>query len=154
MFGRAGRNGCSARAHLLYTNRQAKQMKDVSLQCFASEGSNENCRRKAMLTSLGSRESVTTSVSCCDICSGQSVPSSRLDVLVPIPLKRATKPKPVRHISNDMEKALRDAPVHQRDKLIDEFPGYKMYGQQFFLSQITLSENCVTQHQLLDVGKI
>ena len=52
-----------------------------------------------------------------------------------------------------MEKALRDALVHERDKLIDEFPGYKMMMGSSFLSQITLSENCVTQHQLLDVGK-
>ena len=142
MFGRAGRNGCLARAHLLYTNTQARLLKDPSLTCFASEGSNENCRRKKMLTSLGSSESIVSSASCCDICSGLCVPSSRLDFLVPMPLKRSRKPKPVRHISDGMADALKRALVCEREKVMNEFPGYKMMGSSFLLSDNTIRELC------------
>ena len=31
MFGRAGRNGCNSRAHLVYTNEQLKGVKDPFL---------------------------------------------------------------------------------------------------------------------------
>ena len=142
MFGRAGRNGCLARAHLLYTTRQARLLRDPSLKCFASEGSNENCRRKEMLMSLDSSESVVSSAACCDICSGSSVPSSRLDLLVPMSLKRPRKPKPVRHITDDMADTLKLALFREREKLMNEFPGYKMMGSSFFLSDNTIRELC------------
>ena len=56
MLGRAGRNGCSARGHLLYTSRQMENTKDVSLKLFSVSGSKENCHRREMLTVLGSNE--------------------------------------------------------------------------------------------------
>ena len=142
MFGRAGRNGCLARAHLLYTIRQAGLLRDISLKCLASEGSHENCRRKEMLKSLGSSEAVVTSAACCDVCSPLSVASSRLDVLVPLPLKRPRKPKPVRHITDDMADALKVALFREREKVVNEFPGYKMMGNSFLVSDSTIRELC------------
>ena len=70
MFGRAGRGDGTAQAHLYYTNKQAEKLKDASLQCFASPGGSENCRRQEMLRLLGSNEVVVSNEACCDVCSG------------------------------------------------------------------------------------
>ena len=88
---------------------------------------------------VGSSESVVTSAACCDICSGLSVPSSRLDLLVPMSLR---KPKPVRHITDDMTDTLKLALFHEREKVMNEFLGYKMMGSSFFLSDNTTRELC------------
>ena len=71
MFGRAGRNGCPARSHLLCSSRHAEKVTDQSLRCFASLGGSENRRRRHMLRFLGSSESVASGEACCDVCSGQ-----------------------------------------------------------------------------------
>ena len=91
MFGRAGRNGNPARAHLLYTNRQLQQIKDPSLSKFGGGENKENCRRRELLTGLGTTESLSSNVACCDVCTGGKVPSARLNILVPTSLKRARK---------------------------------------------------------------
>ena len=58
LFGRAGRNGSVARAHLFYTVRkQAK--KDQGLNSFITSG--ENCRRKCLLNCLGDSSTCGTS---------------------------------------------------------------------------------------------
>ena len=142
MLGRAGRDDCPARAHLLYTTQRTKHISDTSLKIFTCEGSQENCRRKEMLLSLGSRESITSTVACCDICSGGNVPSPKLDILVATPSKRVRKPKSVRHISDDMEKALREALVVERERIVEEFPGYRMIGTGFILSDATIGQLC------------
>ena len=154
MFCRAGRNGCIARAHLLYTTRQARLLRDPSLTCFASQGNKENCRRKEMLMLLGSSESIDGSAACCDICSGQNVPSPRLDLLVPMPLKRPRKPKPMRHISDDMSEALTHALLHERKKFLDEFPGYRMLGSNFILSDSTIRHLCTVATTLTSVDDL
>ena len=151
MYGRAGRNGCLARAHLLYTARQARQLKDTSLKCFASEASNENCRRKEMLISLGSSESVMSSARCCDICSGNVVPSSRLDVMVPTALRRPRKPRAVRYITSEMGDVLKQTLLEEREKLLEEFPGFKMIGRSFILSDKTIDELCKLSTSLSSV---
>ena len=87
MFGRAGRNGGSARAHLIY---KAKQSKDKGMELFCE--AKENCRRAEMLKYLGSSEIIIGGTECCDICSKGEVPYSRLDVLSPTQLKRVRKP--------------------------------------------------------------
>ena len=141
MFGRAGRNGCLARAHLFYTTRHARLLRVPSLKCFACEGSSENCRRKEMLKA-GCSESVVTSTACCDICSGIRAPSARLDFLVTMPMKRPRKPKPVRHITAGMADTLKLALFCERERIMNEFPGYKMMGSSFLLSDNTITELC------------
>ena len=75
MFGRAGRGGGPAWAHLYYTKKQAETLKDASLQCFASPGRSENCRRQQMLSLLGSNDIVASNEACYNICSGGVLPS-------------------------------------------------------------------------------
>ena len=87
MFGRAGRSGGAAQAHLFYLTRQAEKLKDPSLQCFSSQGGSESCGHQQMLRLLGSSECVASSGTCCDTCSGNVVPYGRLDFLVPSPVK-------------------------------------------------------------------
>ena len=143
MFGRAGRNGCSARGHLFFTNKQSRQVTDSSLHCFASEASRENCRRQNMLKYLGSAEPVSTGATCCDICSGGVVPVARLNLLVPTPLKRATKSRTVRFIDNSMEEALRHALIRERENFLLESPGFRMLGGSFAVPDATIRELCL-----------
>lgn len=143
MFGRAGRNGHQARAHLLYTTRQTKRISDCSLKMFTCEGNEENCRRKEMLLGLGSKESISNNYgACCDICTGGTVLSPRLDILVPTPQKQVRKAKPVRHITDNIKKAVREALIVERGRIVDEFPGFRMIGTEFILSDATIGELC------------
>ena len=142
MFGRAGRDGCQARAHLLYTTRQTKRVSDPSLKSFTCEGNQENCRRKEMLVALGSKEFITSNETCCDICSGGNVPSPKLDVLVATSQKRVRKPVSVRHITDEIKEALREALLVERVRIGEEFPGFKMIGTGFILSDSTIAELC------------
>ena len=142
MFGRAGRGGGTAQAHLYYTNKQAEKLKDASLQCCASPGGSENCRRQEMLRLLGSNEVVNSNEAYCDVCSGGVVPSHRLDILVPIPVTRPRKPKAVRFISPDMQDALKIALLQERNNILEKFPGYKIIGGGFILSNKAVTELC------------
>ena len=56
LFGRAGRAGSVARAHIFFNTTQ-KNM-DPVVKAFCVEG--ENCRRKKILMSVGSSESSST----------------------------------------------------------------------------------------------
>ena len=67
-----------------------------------------------MLRFLGSSESVASGEACCDVCSGQIVPSARLDILVPTHMTRHRKPKAVRAISAAMGNAVKMALVQER----------------------------------------
>ena len=119
MYGRAGRNGTPARAHLLYTSRQVKKIKDPSLNRFCGDACKENCRRQQLLVSLGSKESIQGDATCCDVCTGGRVLSARLDVLVPPSLKRARKSKPVRDINKNMKQMLREGLQKENDKILE-----------------------------------
>ena len=141
MFGRAGRNGCSARGHLLHTAMKRKQPVDPNLECFYQ--GKENCRRAGMLKNLGSSEVVVGGTACCDICSGGEVPYARLDVLIPTPLKRVKKPKPVRSIDTNLERVLRETILHERDAIFSENAGYRMLGASFVIPDSTISQLCL-----------
>ena len=142
MFGRAGRNGCSARAHLLYTSTQMKHTSSsLSFLCLQSK---ENCRRLGLLRALGSNETVNVNPVCCDICTAGKVPDpiAKLDLLVATSLKHIRKPKAVRLINTDMEKALTKALLEEREKIMTEHPGYRVIGRSFILSTSTIKDLC------------
>ena len=143
MFGRAGRNGAPARAHLLYTSRQIKQIKDPSLSQFCGDACKENCRRQQLLISLGSKESIQGNAACCDDCTGGKVLSARLDVLVPPSLKRARKSKPVRDVNKNMEQMVREGLLKDKDKILEECPGFRILGGNFILSDAVIEELCL-----------
>lgn len=143
MYGRAGRNGTPAHAHLLYTSRQVKKIKDPSLNRFCGDACKENCRRQQLLVSLGSKESIQGNAACCDVCTGGRVPSARLDVLVPPSLKRARKSKPVRDVNKNMEQMLREGLLKENDKILEECPGLRMLGGNFIFSDAVIEELCL-----------
>ena len=138
----------------MYMSRQLKQLRDPSLMCFASEENSENCPRKAMLRSLGSSEPVTSGPACCDTCSGAEVPSPRLDFLVTTPLRRPRKPKPVRHITDEMADDLPQALIHEREKLVEAFSGYRMIGSSFIFSDGTVKELCRIAAHIQSIDKL
>ena len=140
MFGRAGRNGCSARAHLLYTSTEMKQISNpLSFLCTENK---ENCRRLGLLRALGSNETVKTNPACCDVCTAGEVPHPKLDLLVATSLKRTRKPKAIRLIDADMKETLTKALLEEREKIMAECPGYRLLESNFVLSTSTIKELC------------
>ena len=95
-----------------------------------------------MVKLLGSSESLASGAACCDVCSGRVVPSSTLDIFVPTTMKRPRKPKAVRVISPNMADAVKMALEQERRDLLERFPGYKMIGGSFILSEKTIDELC------------
>ena len=61
-------------------------------------------------------------------------------MLVPTSLKRARKPKPVRDVNKEMERKLTAALVKEKDKILEEFPGFRMLGGNFILSDAAIEE--------------
>ena len=143
MYGRAGRNGTLAHAHLLYTSRQIKKIIDPSLNQFCGDACKENSRRQQLLVSLGSKESIQGNAACCDVCTGSKLPSARLDVLVPLSLKRARKSKPVRDVNKNMKQMLREGLLKENDKILEECPGFRMVGGSFIFSDAVIEEFCL-----------
>ena len=143
MYGRAGRNGTLAHAHLLYTSRQIKKIIDPSLNQFCGDACKENSRRQQLLVSLGSKESIQGNAACCDVCTGSKLPSARLDVLVPLSLKRARKSKPVRDVNKNMKQMLREGLLKENDKILEECPGFRMLGGSFIFSDAVIEEFCL-----------
>ena len=141
MFGRAGRNGCPARAHLLYTCTQKPSVEEVHLKSFAC--GTENCRRKELIASLGSEEVLATNPACCDVCTGGKIPTLRLDVLAASHSKRTYKAKPVRDIDRDMEQTLKEALLKEREKILEESVGLRILGRSFVFSEATVKDLCV-----------
>ena len=146
MFGRAGRNGYSARAHLLHTNTQMKHISDS--WPFLSVGNKENCFRLGLLRALSSKETVRVNAACCSVCTAGKVPDAKLDLLAASTIRPNKKPKTVRLINADMEEALCKAFLKERDRIMDECPGYKMCGSSFILSTSTIKKLCSMAHYI------
>ena len=99
LFGRVGRGGSIARAHLFFNPRQ-KNMDSV-VKAFCLEG--ENCRRKKLLEAVGSSERIQPGNLCCDGCVGDSIPL-RLQFDKTSPVQTGSKRRVAAHdISYDMK---------------------------------------------------
>ena len=137
MIGRAGRNGCLARAHIFCTSRK---IKDPLLMAFA-ESDKENCRRRVLIQGLGSSEYTGSNEICCDNCGGETKLCKRLDFLKKsMPGKRKKKRKPVRSVDASLEEKLKAALMDEREKILAEAPGYRILGPEFVLSSSCISQ--------------
>ena len=136
MFGCVGRNGGPARAHLLYTSRQLKQLKDPSLLKCCGDPCKENCYHRELMIGIGSKELLRSNTACCDAYTGGKVPSARL---VPTSLKRARKPKPVRDVSK-LKERLTAGLLNERDKILEECSGFRMLGGNSILPDATIED--------------
>ena len=128
MIGRAGRNGCPARAHILCTTRKTKD----PLLTALTANEKENCRRRSIMRGLGSSEDTSRNDACCDNC-GEGI-LSRLNFLKNVPARRNKKRKPVRTVDQAIEQKLKVALLEEREKILMEEPGYRMLGVEFVLS--------------------
>ena len=57
-------------------------------------------------------------------------------------MTRPRKPKAVLFISPDMQDALKIALLQERNNILEEFPGYKIIGCGFILSNKAVTELC------------
>ena len=138
LCGRAGRGGCSSRAHLFYSPRQKNVDEDIKKFCTGKE----NCRRVNLVRSMGSQETVHSSMpsACCDVCSG--IP----DLLSLQPksetVSRQKRRSAQRHIDNDLEKELKQILLEERNAYMQEHPHYSMIGSDFICSKAAIDDIC------------
>ena len=138
MFGRAGRNGSKAQAHLFYSNK--KKGVDKKLQAFYDPKATPRvCRRKILLEGVGGACSGGLSL-CCDVCSSSASPTD-LTVDFFESSTTATKPrrKVVRKVTKDMQESLRLRLLAERDNFDN---GFSMIGSSFLCPDSTVAEVC------------
>lgn len=138
MIGRAGRNGCPARAHILSTVRKTK---DPMLMALTASDK-EYCRRRTILQGLGSPEDTVRNDICCDNCGGGRKLFPRLVFLGHVPVKRSKKRKPVRTVDVTMEQKLKDSLLDEMKKILFEEPGYQIMGCEVVISTSCTSQIC------------
>ena len=128
LCGRAGRSGCQARAHLLYTT---KKISDVVLQQYCASNNTENCLRDILLKGLDSCRVAQDHTVCCSVCSAGNVPYCRLDVLKGSSRQYRKRPTPVREISVSLKKKLEMELKLERNSIISEQPHIGIFGEQY-----------------------
>lgn len=140
MFGRAGRNGCNSRAHLVYTNEQLKGVKDPFLSRYCTD--QENCLRAILLEGIGSKEKGHRDTACCDRCNWCLIPYARLDMLAPTPPARKKRSVCLREIDSTLKKKLKVELLAERERILQEIPEYQMLGANFLCSKSVIEELC------------
>lgn len=138
MFGRAGRDGSKAQAHLFYNNK--KKGVDKKLQKFYDPKATPRvCRRKALLEGVGGEYSGGLDL-CCDVCSSSASP---IDLTMDFLESGATVTKPrrkvVRKVTKDMQESLRLRLLAERDSFDNRF---NMIGSSFMCPDSTVVEVC------------
>lgn len=97
--------------------------------------SKENCRRKGLLTALGSSEVLPHTSSCCDVC-GSSPPSRlALEHLGSTSVVRQKRRALVRRVDKELQFKLVSALVEERAAYIEQHPKYKFIGEEFVCSK-------------------
>ena len=140
LLGRAGRNGSTARGHLLFNPKSLQRTKDQSLQIYCSD--KENCKRSILLASVGNARTCSTATQCCDTCTQGKVPYSRVDILSPTQLKRSKRPIAVRDVTSALRDKIKSDLFKEREKVLEEYPSYRMLGSSFICSDSIISELC------------
>lgn len=107
--------------------------------------STENCRRKMLLKSVGSRECFSTSSSsssssdspCCDVCD-PSMLEHIVSLKTSVPPARKTRCQRVRVVSSDQDESLKEI-LAKKYVFIQRHPSFEMLGPEFVLSSAVIS---------------
>ena len=102
----------------------------------------ENYRREILLRGMGGRFSNPNGVEvCCDVCTPKAIDSS-LDILQPGACYRAVPRKAVREISDELREVLASKLSKERELILDENPGLRIFGRDFVYPDQTISLLC------------
>ena len=138
MFGRAGRDGSKAQAHLFY-NKTKRGVDEKVEKFYNPKATPKVCRRKILLEGVGGEYSEGLEL-CCDVCSCSASPigltMNLLDSGVTTTSKRR---KSVRKVNKHQEESLKLRLQAERDSLDD---GFSMIGSSFFCPDSTIVEVC------------
>ena len=138
MFGRAGRNGCSSRAHLFYSTRQ----KSVNAEVKTFACSKENCLREQLISAIGSREPLCSGrQKCCSTCSEFANDRLSLSVELNCSAKRKRR-KAVWHSTKEIEDALRRDLKDERDAYIREHDDFMMLESSYVCPDSVINKIC------------
>ena len=136
MCGRAGRDGSTYRAHIFFSQRKklGLVMKD-----FCED--TENCRRKKMLSFIGSTEALSRERStCCDVCNPLEASSFVMVVTEPHATIRKPRRQRVRRVASDSQLCqLRNSLEGFRQSYLASHPSFLMLGADFVLPSAVIS---------------
>lgn len=123
----------------MLTNAKELQLcKDNALSDYCK--SKENCRRKSLVSSLGSEGDFSSTRRCCDVCS--AVPPPEFSFIAPLSVPRKPRARVVRKISSELAEALMTRLLKERDSIVSEDVGLKMLGKELVLPTATLNNLC------------
>ena len=149
MFGRAGRNGCPARGHLLKKKKKSSRSKiqDKTLSNFVND---KICRRKTLLSGMGEEyNEFIPPLRCCDVCTPSAISSNdRLNVLELGKQTRRPKRSAIRKVNEQLLKTLKERLYAERKAYIDENPCLSMLGVDFVCPDSTIDELCLQAEYL------
>ena len=137
LIGRAGRCGHESRGHIFTNSRDTRTCSDEALVDFCV--SKENCRRRVLLTALGSSESLASGTSCCDVCSPSASTST---IFHPIAVTRKPRKRAVRSVSKPLAKHLKERLLAERDAIVASDVGYRMLGKNMMLPDSCIDILC------------
>ena len=112
---------------------------DDSIEMFCADL--ENCRRIKILRSIGSDEAVLENGQmCCDICN--PIPDSLSLHPKLLSLTRQKRRYTQRQVDEDLEKAIRQKLLQERDNYIQKHSHYLMIGIDFVCPNIVINDIC------------
>lgn len=152
MCGRAGRGGTASRAHLFFNSRRKKINPMVKEYCSLKE----NCRRRFMLTALGSTERVTQTEPCCDVCSSSSVPVElHFEAhATTTSVRRNSRRTAVRKVSKDDVARLKENLKLERQAFIQEHSSFSILGTNFVCPDSAIEKICDDVKFISSIGDL
>ena len=125
----------------MYTNKaDQKTCKDSALLNLVDEKT-KSCRRRTLLTQLGSDESLSPSpYCCCDVCGPLSV--STFKFLAPVKATRKPRRTTLRNVSPQVVSLLKARLLRQRKCLLDGNMKYKALGGSVACPIAIIDEIC------------
>ena len=138
LCGRAGREGCQSRAHLLVTTDTDK-ISDAVLKSFCTD--QENCLRSSMITAIGG--SAPNNSLCCMVCNPAAFSDGgRLDILKIGKVVRKKRRVAVRKISKPETSLIKLKLEMERSKYLSEHPTLGVLGLQLVCPDSVIKSVC------------
>ena len=136
MFGRAGRDGSKAQAHLFY-NRTKKVVDEKVHKFYDPKTIPKVCRRKVLLEGVGGEYSGGLKL-CCNVCSASPIDLT-INLLNSGATTTSTRRKCVQKVTKHHQESLKLRLLAECDSFDD---GFSMIGSSLLCPDSTIAEVC------------
>lgn len=105
-----------------------------------------------MLEGIGGNKTTSDASVCCDVCATGKVPYAHLDILKPMYIPRKERRRAIRATDDDLIESLKERLIKEREKIIEENPGYAMLGPCFVFPDHVIHKICDEATYINDVS--